>query len=266
MNPFAPRLPSSVAGTTVDAEVARRRRCSRGRARGARRRRASSAFRGRRALRRASGTARARRRPRPSRPAPAGRPARTAGRAARGTRRARPVPRRRETRADADALVEERDAGRVRRCRRAGFRRSRTAAGAADRMPRAGLTMTNCPGLRETPRSRARRATARCSRRTAACSRCTRRRCRKAQPEVYTSSDAVPADADQLAARRRAWCGVPHHHRAAAQPEHPAALGDDVAALRGAGALLRRPPRGGVLPVDGRTRVHRPLRRCRPAG
>ena len=41
-------------------------------------------------------------------------------------------------------------------------------------------------------------------------------------PEVYTSSDAVPPDADQLAARGRARRGIPHHRRAAAQSERAA--------------------------------------------
>ena len=79
-------------------------------------------------------------------------------------------------------------------------------------------------------------------------------------PEVYTSSDAVPPDADQLAARWRAWRGVPHHHRPPAQSERAARVGDDVALVCHARAVLRGSPGSAFLSADGWWRVHRRVR------
>src|SRR2546430_10895169 len=68
-------------------------------------------------------------------------------------------------------------------------------------------------------------------------------------------ANALPADAQQLAARWRARCGVPDDPAAAAQSTGAPRVIDGVALVRNAGRLLRDSPRGAVLHADAAARV-----------
>src|SRR5262249_38498468 len=68
-------------------------------------------------------------------------------------------------------------------------------------------------------------------------------------------ADALPAAADELAARGCARRRVSDDPRAAAQPAGAARLGVGVAVVSDARALLRRAPRAAVLRDDAAARV-----------
>src|SRR4051794_39820033 len=78
--------------------------------------------------------------------------------------------------------------------------------------------------------------------------------------EVYTWLHAVPAHADQRAARRRARRRIPHDPSAAAQPADPADVRDGVALVRDAGRAVRAAPRAVVLHGHAAARVRQPGR------
>src|SRR5687768_9440230 len=78
--------------------------------------------------------------------------------------------------------------------------------------------------------------------------------------EVYTWLDALPADADQRTARRRARCGVSHHPAAAVESAGAAGVRQRVAVVPHARRLLRGASRARVLRADAAARV-RQLRR-----
>src|SRR3954467_7981744 len=68
--------------------------------------------------------------------------------------------------------------------------------------------------------------------------------------EVYTWLDALPADADECAARGRARRGVSDDPGAAAQSAGPASLAQRVALVSHAGGVLRRASRADLLRAD----------------
>src|SRR5437762_13632950 len=73
----------------------------------------------------------------------------------------------------------------------------------------------------------------------------------------YTQSDAVPADAHELLAGRRAGGRVSDDPRSPVEPADSARVAHDLAVVRDAGPALRCSPRRQLLPDHRRPRILR---------